>query len=222
MEERESLAPLTDSEMKLLEEATRSYQADLLLADGVMEYLNARGISEREAGIRRVGVASDPVPGHERFRGFLAIPYLDRRGRPLTIRFRCVEKHDHREHGHGKYMSLPDDVPRMFNVGAVFEADDTIHVCEGEFDAIVLNSIGLPAVAIPGAHLWRPRHRVMLSGFQNIYVWADPDQAGMDLLRKIMKSLPNAKPVRLTGGDVSEVFVEGGAEALLARLAESV
>ena len=218
MEEQESLQPLSESQKEALEEATARYQSAVSV--DVITYLDDRGISAPAMGMFRLGEVADPLPGHERYRGSVAIPYLDRKGGPLTIRFRCIKKHDHREFHHGKYASVPGDPPRMFNVGAIFRAKDEIHVTEGEFDAIVLNGIGLPAVAIPGSHLWQPRHRIMLSGFNRIWVWGDPDDAGADMVNKITRALPRARGVRLKDGDVSEMFLAGGAEALLSLLPE--
>ena len=172
IEEQESLQPLSDLQLETLEEATAAYQA--AVTREAAHYLAGRGIDKAVATGHRLGVVADPMPGHERFRGWLAIPYLDKDGQPLTIRFRCLQQHDHRDLGHGKYMSLPDDIPRMFNIGAIHRAGDEIHVTEGELDALVLTKIGLPAVAVPGAHLWKPRHRVMLAGFNRVWVGATP------------------------------------------------
>lgn len=210
------MQPLSDSQLETLEEATAAYQA--AVTREAAHYLAGRGIDKAVATGHRLGVVADPMPGHERFRGWLAIPYLDKDGQPLTIRFRCLQQHDHRDLGHGKYMSLPDDIPRMFNIGAIHRAGDEIHVTEGELDALVLTKIGLPAVAVPGAHLWKPRHRVMLAGFNRVWVWGDPDDAGADFTNKITRSLMRAKGVRLRTGDVTEVYVQGGAEAVLSLL----
>lgn len=214
--EDDQLSPLSESQLESLEEATASYEASM--TKDAASYLKARGLDRDVAVAARLGVVADPMPGHERFRGWLAIPYLDKDGQPLTIRFRCLQQHEHREFGHGKYMSLPDDPPRMFNIGAIHRAGDEIHVTEGELDALVLNKIGLPAVAVPGAHLWKPRHRVMLAGFNRIWVWGDPDDAGADFTNKITRSLVRAKGVRLRTGDVTDEYIRGGAEAVLAFL----
>ncbi len=214
MQEQESLRPLSPAQMEALEEATARYEA--AVTPDVVDYLEGRGIDYWHTAVTsRLGVVNDPLPGHERFRGFLAIPYLDRYGSPLTIRFRCLQKHDHREFGHGKYMSLPGDQPRMYGIDAIFWAEDEIHVTEGELDRLILTKIGLPAVAIPGAQIWQPRHRIMLSGFNRIWVWGDPDDAGADLVNKITRSLPRARGVRLTVGDVSDTYLANGAEHLL-------
>lgn len=207
------MRPLSDSQREALEEATSTYQAAVTPA--VAAYLRGRGFSRELAATFRVGVVADPLPGHGPFRGFLAIPYLDQHGKPLTIRFRCIAEHNHRDHGHGKYMTMADDPPRMFNVGAIHRASDTIHVTEGELDAMTLESVGLPAVAIPGANLWKPHHRRMLAGFSRVWVWGDPDDAGAELVAKIGRSLRQSRGVKLRGGDVNETYLAGGPEALL-------
>lgn len=146
----------------------------------------------------------------------LAIPYLGRAGQPLTLRFRCLEEHDHRAHFHGKYNSIKDDPPRMYGVDSVHAAGDTIDVTEGELDRIVLRKIGLHAVAIPGAALWLGRHRRMLAGFNRVRVWGDPDDAGSEFTAKVCRSLPrSARGLRLRVGDVTETYMQGGAEALI-------
>lgn len=170
------------------------------------------------AATYRLGVVADPMPGHSQYEGMIAIPYLDRNASPLTVRFRCFQDHDHRAHFHGKYNSIKDDPPRMFNVGAIHRASDEIHVTEGEFDAMVLDGLGLHAVAIPGASMWGSRHRRMLAGFSTAWIWADPDESGAKLLAKITRSLRSAKAVRLRA-DVTDTYIADGADALMSLIA---
>lgn len=150
----------------------------------------------------------------------LAIPYLGRDGQPLTIRFRCLEEHDHRALKHGKYNTVTDDIPRMYGIDSVHQAGGTIDVAEGELDRIILRKIGLHAVAIPGASLWQGRHRRMLAGFNTIRVWGDPDDAGAQFTARICRSLRNAKGVRLLDGDVTDTYMQGGAKALFDLIKE--
>jgi DNA primase len=210
------LRPLSTSQREALLEATTAYQA--AVTPDAARYLLARGIDRQTAHTFRLGVVADPAPGHTRFAGMLAIPYLDRHGRPLTLRFRCLTEHEHREHGHGKYTSITGDPVRMFNIGAIHRAGEEIHVAEGELDAIILTRIGLPAVAIPGALLWRAHHRRMLAGFSRVWVWGDPDDAGAEFTAKVTRSLRTAKGVRLRGGDVTDTYLTGGAGALHALI----
>lgn len=213
MSERERLRPLSESQREMLEEAAQTYQATL--TRDAARYLHGRRISEEAADTFRLGVVSEPFPGHGKFHGFLSIPYIGHDGRILTIRFRCLQEHDHRSHGHGKYMSIPEDPSRIYNVRAATQADDEIHVTEGEIDAITLNMIGLPAIAIPGAQGWQRHHRHVLEGFQRVWVWGDPDDAGAQFTQKVTRALSRAKGVRLPGGDVNEIYKAGGRDAVL-------
>jgi hypothetical protein len=211
------LLPLSDSQREALEEATASYAG--AVTAGAAKYLVARGIDRATAATHRLGVVGDPFPGHERFRGWLAIPYLDKDGKPLSMRFRCFQDHNHRDFGHGKYMSMTDEPSRVFNVRGIHLADDTLHVAEGEFDTMVLCKVfdGC-ASGFPGARSWSGHHRRMLAGFSKVYVWGDPDEAGAEFVQKVTRQVRTAKGVRLRGGDVTDTYLAGGAAALLALI----
>lgn len=213
MSEHEPLQPLSDSQREALEEATTSYVG--AVTPVAAKYLHARGIDRETAATFRLGVVGDPFPGHERFRGWLAIPYLDRQGKPLSMRFRCMENHTHRDFGHGKYMSMSEEPTRVFNVRGIHLAGDEIHVSEGEFDAMILSKVfDGTAAGFPGAKSWRGHHRRMLAGFSRVWVWGDPDDAGAEFVQKVTRSLRNAKGVRLRTGDVTDTYLAGGADAL--------
>jgi DNA primase len=121
----------------------------------------------------------------------------------------------HEHSGHGKYETMAGDPARTYNVGAIFRADDEIHVTEGEIDTLTLQQIGLHAIAIPGVHNWKARHLSMLAGFSRVYVWADPDDAGADFASRITSALRTAKQVRLKDKDVNDSLVSYGADYLL-------
>lgn len=206
------MRPLSALQREALEEATKTYQEARTSDAGL--YLMDRGLDPETVDMFRLGSVVDPHPGHQHYRGWLAIPYLGVDGHPLSIRFRCIRDHDCRDHGHGKYQFVTGESVRMFNVGAIARADDTIHVTEGEFDAMILEQCGLHAVALPGVNHYRSHHRRLLAGFSRVWVWADPDDAGAELLNRITRSLMQAKGVRLTVGDVTETYLSGGADAI--------
>lgn len=201
-----------------LDEAVSRYQAALTPA--AVAYLRSRGISRETALTNRLGVVSDPAPGHGRHAGWLSIPYLRHDYGAVSIRFRCIEDHDHRDYGHGKYASLEGEPNRVFFIPAIHAAEDVIHVCEGEFDAMILNQLGLPAIAIPGASGWQSHHRRMLAGFGRVWVWGDPDDAGAKFTTKVCRSLRQARGVQLRIGDVTETYLAEGPQGVYALIDE--
>lgn len=205
--------PVGEEAMQILDEALTQYQRALNRDATAIGYLRSRGFDREDVTNFRLGIVSDPLPGHHRFEGMLVIPYLWRDDRPLTMRFRCIQDHQHV--GHGKYNSITGDPGRIFNVRALHDAESVIHLCEGELDAIILNKVGLQAVGMPGATTWRPRHRRALAGFSRIHVWGDPDDAGSAFVMKVTNALKQAHAVPIKGGDVNEVFLKEGAAGLL-------
>ena len=215
MTEHEPRQPLSDSRREMLEEAVAGYETALAADDTAVRYLLDRGIDETVARTSRLGVVADPAPGHESRRGRLAIPYLHHTGYPLTIRFRCLENHSCREVGCPKYLPIDGDPVRMFSTGSLMQAQDTLHVTEGELDALVLNKVGLPAVGVPGANNWASHFRVLLLGFSRVWVWGDGDTAGAEFVNKVCASLRQAKGVRVPrGADVTDLYLQGGEAAL--------
>lgn len=197
------------------------YQATLGGDVGATRFLVKRGITKELALTNRLGVVShDPLPEHRRYVGWLAVPYLGVDGRPVQIRFRCLQEHDHGMYRHGKYMTLEGDPARVFHVESILKADFEIHVTEGELDAMILNALGYPAVAIPGAAGFQGHHKRMLAGFQRVYVWGDPDEAGSGFASKITRMMPQAIAVRLTVGDVNETYLQHGEKGIHDALAE--
>jgi Toprim-like len=168
-----------------------------------------------------VGFVDEPLPGHEQFRGWLAIPYLrypfDREPTVVSIRFRCIMDHEHV--GHGKYMTVAGDRPRMYNTRSLDLPGQTVGISEGEFDAMAASIAGLPTVGIPGATAWQSYFREPFLGYQSVFVFADGDDAGMGFAHMVAKSLPNAKVVPMPPGmDVNSLVQDEGPEALLRRV----
>lgn len=155
------------------------------------------------------------------YKGFLAIPYLrwsaDKEWAVVSLRFRCVEDHDHK--GHGKYMTLPGDRPRLFNTLALLKDSPNIAITEGELDAITTQVCGIPAVGVPGAQSWQPWFREPFLGYRNVYVLSDGDDAGMKFATTVASSLPNSKIIPMPAGeDVNSLVAVKGRDGLLERI----
>lgn len=213
--ERQSL-----EQKKFLMEASKRYNASLLGSPGA-DHLAKRGLQDEEfwqvVQTFKLGYVDDPLPGHQKYRGMLAIPYL--KWAPgtgwsvVSIRFRNL-----RDNG-PKYMTVAGDRPRLFNTLEITRNDDWIAITEGELDAVMATACGVPAVAVPGANAWQPHFRMPFLGYEAVYILADGDKAGEEFGDTVKKTLPNGKVIPMEDGeDVNSVVLKGGRQALIERI----
>ena len=203
---------LSDTQKNFNLEAAQAYQ-EALPGSPAEEFLGKRGLLKPRVKEFGLGYVADERPGLERFVGMLCIPYYrptyDGSDLVVTMRFRCLEDHEHMYHG--KYNSLEADRPRMFNTKALVETSPSIAICEGELDAITAEVCGVPAVGIPGAQLWKPAFRDVFLGYETVWILADGDEAGRHLAATIKKELPNSKHIPMPSGlDVNDVYLRDG------------
>lgn len=200
-----SLVP-SDSMRAYLERSSQSYHNQL--SEDASEYLMGRGINHETAARFRLGLVADPAPGHEQYRGCLALPYLTPSGSVTSIRFRTL-------HGNGaKYLTVAGDMPRIYNTVDLERGTRSICVTEGEFDCIISAICGLPTVGLPGVNSWNPVWARLLSQYDAVYTLSDDDDAGQELPQKLGKDLDNVRNVPMRGGDVTTYFLEHGEDAL--------
>jgi 5S rRNA maturation endonuclease (ribonuclease M5) len=201
---------LSHAQKQSLDKAAKAYAQDIHLA---AEYLESRGLSLEDAKNAFLGVVNNPLPGHEQFRGRLAIPYITPTG-VVDIRFRALGPQE------PKYLGLPGAKTRMFNTNSILTAIDRIAICEGEIDALTLSyKVGIPAVGVPGANAWKPHYKRLLQDFDTIYVFSDGDQAGQDFARHLARELNGI--VNLTmpeGEDVNSMYLANGKEYFLEKV----
>ena len=204
---------LSESQRAYLWDATSRYR-ESLPGSPAAEYLASRGIPlETKFGL---GYVADPRPGHEMYRGCLAIPYLRwspwRKWSAASIRFRRLDD------GHPKYMTVAGDKPRLFNTKALTNYSKDMAITEGEIDAITAELAGVPTVGVPGAQMWKPHFRELFMGYRNVNILADGDDAGMEFARAVAKTLPNARIIPMPNrSDVNSLVNTQGKDALLER-----
>lgn len=199
---------------KLLARAQETYASHLEEAE---EYLADRGIDLEAAHSAGLGVVRDPIPGHERLVGRLAIPYMTGAG-PVNMNFRCVQKHSCKELGHGKYQHWAGLSSNLYNVQALDAAGTAIAVAEGEIDALSSTLAGIPCVGVPGATKWEDHWNLIFEDFTRVYVWQEGDDAGKKFADRVVMET-NAVRVELPSGeDVNSIWVASGADALRARI----
>lgn len=88
-------------------------------------------------------------------------------------------------------------------------------ICEGEFDRLVLESKGIPAISSTGgAGTFKDEWIPYLKEVSNLYICFDRDEAGATFAQKLMEKLPHAKFISLSGlsegkKDITDFFVLG-------------
>ncbi|WP_066904076.1 toprim domain-containing protein [Mycolicibacterium houstonense] len=160
---------------------------------------------------------ADPVPGHEQYRGRLAIPYLrwapDIGWQVVSIRFRRLDDQK------PKYMTVAGDRPRLYNTLALLKRSPVIGLAEGEIDAITADIAGIPTVGVPGTQSWQDHFREPFLGYRDVFVFADGDEAGEKFSEFVAGVLPNAKIIPMPPGeDVNSLVTSQGAQALKDRI----
>lgn len=215
---------LSESQKRSLREATQLYN-QAFEGSPAHDYLTQRGLGypsiKPEVDKFKLGFVADPLPGHEQYRGMLAIPYLrwskEHGWAVVSIRFRCIRDHDHR--GHGKYMTQAGDRPRLYNTIALLKQSPVVAITEGEIDAITATICGIPTVGVPGATSWKDWFGEPFLGYREVLVLADGDDAGYQFANKIAEELPNARVVPCPPGeDVNSLVITKGKQALLERI----
>lgn len=205
---------LSSSARASLEEAAETYS---LFAAGARSYLEARGIDLGVANTFRLGVVEIPVVGHEMYEGRLSIPYLTKAG-VVNLKFRCMVDHDCKEQGHAKYL-VGTSKTNIYNVNAFFEDSPILAICEGEFDAMVLDSlVGIPAVGVPGVQNWKKHYERCFTDYERVLVFADGDDPGRDFAKHISSLIDGTTIISMPHGtDVNSVYLSEGAEGLRKR-----
>ena len=206
---------LSSSARASLEEAAETYS---LFVGAAHSYLEARGLSPEAVNTFRLGVVEIPVVGHEMFEGRLCIPYLTKAG-VVNLKFRCMKDHECKEEGHGKYIGLPNSRTNIYNTLAFHRDSSMIAICEGEFDAMVLdNLVGIPAVAIPGVQNWKAHYERCFVDYERVLIFADGDDPGKDFGKHVASLIDGCTVISMPHGtDVNSVYLSEGADGLRKR-----
>jgi DNA primase len=200
---------LSSEQRNLLETSTERYNRSLWR---VADYLESRGLSLDFALGEQLGYVDEPIPGQEQFRGRLSIPYITRAG-CVNLKFRSLEESDG-----PKYLNLSGFETNLYHVESFFEAHDFMCVAEGEFDALSLASIGLPAIGVPGVKAWKSFYRRCFEDWPIVYVFCDGDEPGRDF-GSFLASEIKARPIHMPAGeDVNSMLVKEGPEWLRERI----
>lgn len=209
---------LSTEQKQLLTETVAQYYETLNAETA--SYLKSRGISKEVAATFLLGTVTNPAPGHEHAVGAMSIPYLTKAG-AVGVKFRKIDG------GQPKYIWPTGQKIGMFNVNDLSLDTETMCICEGEIDTIILSGMcGIPAVGVAGVTQWKDWFPMMLEGYKRIFVFADNDvkedgrNPGMELAKRIKEDLNSAVVVNLPENkDVNDVFLREGADWFKEKIA---
>jgi DNA primase len=204
---------LSQGQEKLLQEAAHRYAE--AISDEALAYLAGRGISEEVAARYRLGTITDPIEGHQGYEGWISIPYFTALDMCVGFKFRRLDD------GKPKYGSPIGQKTHLYNVTATMSPTKNIVICEGEFDAIIMDAaVGVPAVGIPGVAAWKPFYPKLFNGFDTVYIVGDNDikedgsNPGAEFSRRVAGEVTNSQIVQLPPGmDITDFYLANGKEA---------
>ena len=167
-----------------------------------------------------LGSVVDPAAGHELATGMISIPYRTPAG-VVGMKFRRIDD------GTPKYLWPTGQKVGLFNVVDLHEASNTIAICEGEIDTMVLSGmVGIPSVGVAGVSQWKPWFPKLFESYERILIFADNDikedgrNPGQELAKRIKEDLDKAEIVHLPDNtDVNEVYLSHGTSWFTERMA---
>lgn len=209
---------------KSLQQAVTKYHA-ALPGSVAAQYLETRGLTLDKIERFRLGFVSEPMVGHDRYRGRLAIPYLRRsvegNWTVVDIKFRVVPGVPCYQEDR-KYLAPPGSKPRLFNTYDAIANDDEISISEGELDALTASAYGIPCVGAPGATTWQDHFTEIFMGYETVYLLCDGDDAGMKFGETVARKLPNSRIIPMDPGeDVNSTVHKYGVDKILERMGKS-
>ena len=153
----------------------------------------------------------DPTAGHELAVGMLSIPYRTPAG-VVGLKFRRLDD------GTPRFLWPTGQKVGLFNVVDLHKPSDTIAICEGEIDTVVLSGmVGIPAVGVAGVSQWKPWFPQLFESYNRILVFADNDvkedgrNPGQELAKRIKEDLDKAEIIHLPDNtDVNDVYLRHG------------
>lgn len=200
-----------------LQEASDIYANQM--DQSLLDYLEGRGIGHSVAVGASLGLVVEPLPGHESYRGCLSIPYITKSG-VVALKFRRLRD------GNGpKYLALPNQRPRMYNVNDLHLFSRYVVITEGELSALVSSKVvGIPSVGVAGTNMWYPHMARLFEDYEKVFIVTDNDgttdedgepSKGQGLARKIQKDIKGAVNIMPpTGLDLDEWVLADGVEAV--------
>jgi len=137
--------------------------AELWSRPDKLQWLTDRGLSEDTIIEAQLGYVGER---EQRYADCISIPYFDATGNLQSVRYRHL-----RENARLKYEAPKGDRRHLYNVRATDES--VVAICEGEFDSLIVQQLGMAAVGLPGVTAWQRAWRWLFRNTDLVYVLVD-------------------------------------------------
>ncbi len=157
-----------------------------MLPPDIRQYLNGRGIPDTIIDRQLLGWNGKSI----------TIPVFGHDGHEvLTFR---LAKSPKDTSDSPKILSEPGTWAELYGWETLAREPHRVVICEGEFDRLVLEANGIPAVtSTAGAHVFLPHWAKHFERIPRVYICFDRDPAGHDGMEKVRRILPQATIVEL-------------------------
>lgn len=182
-------------------ELAQHYHAGI--TERIRAYLNGRGIADPVLDRFLIGWSGWRI----------TIPITNRRGEVVSFK---LAKDPEDDADTPKMLSTPGASAELYGWEWLKIRPPRVVVCEGEFDRLVLESLGVPAVtSTAGAGTFRSEWADALREVPEVFACFDRDAAGEQGANRVARLVPSARIVQLPedvgpGGDVTDYFVRLG------------
>lgn len=185
----------------------RKYHRRLMSTPTALKYLKRKRLLT-EGTLRRFKIGFDgrrfTIPIYNEFGLLINIRCYD----PLSRRHRVPKMVNYRQENEDRSFGSP---PVLYPIKVLKNTDRLITICEGEWDCLILNQAGIPAVtSTSGASTWPAVYNRMFAGLQVITIY-DNDEAGHEGEKKVLgnlhtiaKSISKVKIPKKHGKDVTD------------------
>lgn len=176
------------------------------LPEGIRAYLKGRGIPATLIEEKLLGWNGERI----------TIPIFGAK-RSEVLSFRYAKSPQDTSAGPKMRSELGAD-PTLYGLETLAKKPGRVVICEGEFDRLVLEANGFPAVtSTAGAQTFLPDWVPFFKDIQEIYICFDCDPTGEAGARKVQTLVPHARIVTLPAdvgekGDVTDFFMRLGKE----------
>lgn len=186
-------------DLQELPEDTRKTKIELPPGSILISSLNKnnfwRKISEEYLNKRKIPINGLFICTQKPYKARIIIPYYNEEGLLIYWNARHVGKSNLRYVVPPKSCGVGKEDVLYFPHGNLYKNNDEVYLCEGEFDALTLNLIGLNSVAAGGKN-FNIKQASCLKNY-NITICMDNDEAGIkggcNMFRVLLQTLNNKK-----------------------------